>query len=527
MENFFSRYKNPLVLMLILFVQVVALATQVKRPEKGAAASGGTRLIRVWTVTAISPFERALVSTGSFFRRNFHNYIDLHNVRKQNRELQDEVAQLKLEQVRLRQDAEQARRLQALLGFTQHYVGQLVPAQVIGTSGTEQSHMIQIDKGSRNGIKVDMPVITPDGIVGKVKDVFPFTSQVLMISDRESGAGVILQNSRLQGILRGSPQGELHVSDIMSDEKIDVGEEVVTSGGDRIYPKGLPVGSVAHVSPDRENDPFLAIRVKPAADLNRLEEVLVVTKIAEELPRSEPAGNVRAADILSERLPSVPKVDETKKAGAGKTGASSSPSPAAQSGTVTQKKPAVSAEPNKSPSPSVKAGEAATKKTEGKPPASASPGATAGAAAPAPASGQPSPGKTPPVATGAASEKKAGSSGPALAKTPLPTGSPNPSVTPAATPRQISDSPSPTPKKSPAPGGATQKKMATPGASPSGAPPSSTPGGAGTPKPKPSGTPVKKPTPAATPAASATPEQTTNLGSGSAKPGSDGEGRPR
>jgi rod shape-determining protein MreC len=343
MENFFSRYKNPLVLMAILFVQVVALATQVKRPEggTGSAASGGTRLIRVWTVTAISPFERALVATGSFVRRNFHNYIDLHDARKQNRQLQDEIAQLKLEQVRLRQDAEQAKRLQALLGFTQHYVGHLLPAQVIGTSGTEQSHLIQIDKGSSSGVKVDMPVITPDGIVGKVKDVFPFTSMVLLISDRDSGAGVILQTSRLQGVLRGNPQGELHVSDIMSDEKIDAGEEVVTSGGDRIYPKGLPVGTVSRVSPDRDNEPFLAVKVKPAADLSRLEEVLVVTKVAQETPQlSGQAPNLRAADILSERLPSVPKPEETKKAGATHGNAPAVPSPTPSVPATTGTKPA-------------------------------------------------------------------------------------------------------------------------------------------------------------------------------------------
>ena len=314
--------------MAILFVQVVALATQVKRPEgSGSAASGGTRLIRVWTVTAISPFERALVATGSFVRRNFHNYIDLHDARQQNRQLRDEIAQLKLEQVRLQQDAEQAKRLRSLLGFTQHYVGQLLPAQVIGTSGAEQSHMIQIDKGSRSGVKVDMPVITPDGIVGKVKDVFPFVSMVLLINDRDSGAGVILQTSRLQGVLRGNPQGELHVGDIMSDEKIDVGDEVVTSGGDRIYPKGLPVGTVSHVSPDRENEPFLAVKVKPAADLSRLEEVLVVTKVAQETAQqSAQETNVRAADILSERLPSVPKPDETKKTHVPRTSAPAAPS---------------------------------------------------------------------------------------------------------------------------------------------------------------------------------------------------------
>ena len=109
MENFFIRYKNPLVLMAILFVQVVALATQVKREGQHASAnSGGTRLIRVWTVTAITPFEKAIVSTGHFFRRNWSNYVDLHNARKENRELQDEVARLKLEQIRYKQDAEQA-----------------------------------------------------------------------------------------------------------------------------------------------------------------------------------------------------------------------------------------------------------------------------------------------------------------------------------------------------------------------------------------------------------------------------------
>jgi rod shape-determining protein MreC len=101
---------------------------------------------------------------------------------------------------------------------------------------------------------------------------------------------------------------------MMSDEKIDVGEQVVTSGGDRIYPKGLPVGTVSQVSPDKDNEPFLAVKVKPAADINRLEEVLVVTKIAQDGPdKNAEAGDVRAADILAERLPSIPKPDEAKK----------------------------------------------------------------------------------------------------------------------------------------------------------------------------------------------------------------------
>src|ERR1700759_4743163 len=169
MENFFARYKNPLALMAVLFIQVVALATQVKRPEnaKTGTAGSGTRLIRVWSVTAFTPVEKMFINTGHFFRNGWHNYADLRGVRKQNHDLQNEVARLQMEQVKLKQDADQARRLQILLDFKEKYVSKTVAAQVIGTSGTDQSRIIVIDKGSRDGIKTDMAVITPDGIVGK------------------------------------------------------------------------------------------------------------------------------------------------------------------------------------------------------------------------------------------------------------------------------------------------------------------------------------------------------------------------
>lgn len=473
MENFFSRYKNPLALMAILFIQIVALATQVKRPESstGAAASGGTRLIRLWAVSAISPLERALVSTGGFIRRNFHNYIDLHDVRKQNQALQDQVSQLKLEQVRLQADADQARRLRALLGFTQHYVGKLLPAQVIGTSGTDLSRMIQIDKGAASGVRVDMPVITPDGLVGKVKDVFPYVSLVLLISDRESGAGVILENSRLQAVLRGTPHGDLRLSDIMSDENVVSGEAVVTSGGDGIFPKGLPVGTVLRVSPDHDNQPFLVVTVKPAADLDRLEEVLVVTKIAQDgFSQNAETGNVRAADILSERLPSVPKPDEAKKAAA-KSGSSSTASPAAtaHSGTAAPAHAAATAEPKTVPN-TLKPGGASVRKPEAPGIAipSASPAKTPQRiASPSPKPTAPTTGREPgtgvkPPAQGAApvrritdehlpkksatpTQKPASANNAASGSIPKPAASPVKKATPSATPKA-----SPPPDKQPA-----------------------------------------------------------------------------
>ncbi|HEY6971178.1 MAG TPA: rod shape-determining protein MreC [Candidatus Angelobacter sp.] len=319
MESFFGRYKNPLVLMGVLFIQIIALATQVKRPaDPRVPNSPGTRLIRVWTVTAFTPIERAVVGTGHFFSNAWHNWIDLHGVRKQNQELQAEVERMRMEQVRLRQDAEQARRLQVLLGFREKFISQTVAAQVIGTSGSEQSRVVYIDRGSHDGMKTDMAVITPDGIVGKIKEALPLSSQVLLINDRDSGAGVILEKSRLQGVLKGASLGEMHVDGVMADEKVEVGENIISSGGDRIFPKGLPVGTVTSATPDRDSGAFLVIKVKPAADLNRLEEVLVVTKMADQAPATaEDQGHVRAADILAQRLPSVPKSDQQQPATAG------------------------------------------------------------------------------------------------------------------------------------------------------------------------------------------------------------------
>jgi len=349
MENFFTRYKNPLALMAVLFIQVVALATQVKRPEgaKPGSTGSGTRLIRVWTVTAFTPVEKVFVSTGRFFRNGWRNYADLRSARQQNKELQDEVARLQMEQVRLKQDADQARRLQVLLDFKEKFIAKTLAAQVIAFSGTEQSRLITIDKGSNDHIKPDMAVITPDGIVGKVKDVFKLSSQVLLINDHDSGAGVILENSRLQGIVKGTPLGELQINDIMSDEKVEPGEHVITSGGDRIYPKGYSVGTVITSTPDHENDPFLIIKIKPAADLNRLEEVLVITDMGD---NSRSASNgpepMRAADILSQRLPSVPKVDPNapKTPGAGVPAPKASPTPAKSNplSAGTEHKPAIS-----------------------------------------------------------------------------------------------------------------------------------------------------------------------------------------
>ena len=300
MESVLSRYKNLIVLVVILFAQVLGLAVQVKRTTD----TESSRLIRIWAITAVTPFERAFnrVQMGTW--NLWHNYFYLRGVRAENRELKAQLEQLRIEQVRLSEDAEQARRLQVLLGFKEQYIQKTMPAQVIGSSGSEQSRSVFIDKGERNGLKPDMAVITSDGIVGKVLKVFHSTSQVLLIDDQSSGVGGILEKSRLQGIVRGTPSGTVVLERVMSDEQVQTGERVLTSGGDRIFPKGLPIGTVIKVSPGQEL--FLNIRLHPAANLAKLEEVLVVTQVVEKEATPSESGPVRAVDILAQRLPSVP-----------------------------------------------------------------------------------------------------------------------------------------------------------------------------------------------------------------------------
>jgi rod shape-determining protein MreC len=333
MESVLGRYRNLIILVGVLFLQVLGLAMQVKR----GSDTRDTRLIRIWAVGALSPFERSLVWVRNGTGNIFHNYVYLRGVRAENRELKQQIEQMRLEQVRLSEDAAQAHRLQNLLAFKEQFVSKTVAAQVIGSSGSDLSRVVYIDKGENVGIRRDMPVITANGIVGKVLMVYPSVSQVLLINDQTSGVGAILDKSRLQGVLRGGANGEVMLERVMSDEQVAAGDVVLTSGGDRIFPKGLPVGTVSKVSNGK--DLFLNIKIKPAANLSKLEEVLVLLEKQERQAVAE-EKRVRAADILAQRLPSVP--DKPPQTPAGTPGAAAA-APAQSAGVSSTAKPKTSA----------------------------------------------------------------------------------------------------------------------------------------------------------------------------------------
>jgi rod shape-determining protein MreC len=331
METFLDRYKNIMVLSAVLLAQFLGLAVQVRTPAARGSDGKGVRLLRYWVVAMMSPPEKVMSHTGTGVRGFWGNYIDLRHTRAENEALRAQVEQLRLEQAALLEDAKQGQRLQGLLDFRQKYIYKTVPAQVIGTGGSDQSRILTIDKGSKEGLKRDQPVITPDGIVGKLVEVFPHTSQVLAINDQTSGAGVLLEKTRLRGVLRGNGYGQPQIINVLPDDRVKPGERVVTSGGDQIFPRGLSVGTVLKIVSDPDREPYVDIVLKPAANLQHLDEVLVVTETSDQLSpaaqrdlaKSEAAGAEevemqRASDVLAEKLPGLedpnaPKVADDSK----------------------------------------------------------------------------------------------------------------------------------------------------------------------------------------------------------------------
>jgi rod shape-determining protein MreC len=282
MESFFVRYRTLVVLLAVLLVQIIGLAMQVRRTDSGHNAydtkdGTGVRLIRLWADALVTPPERFFHGSKLGVSGFWGSYIALRHTHEQNLELQKTIDRLRLEQAALLEDAKQGQRLQALENFQQKYIYKTVAAQAIGSSGSDQSRVFYIDKGANYKLERDMAVITADGIVGKVREVFPYTAQVLAINDQSSGAGVILEATRIRGILRGNAAGRPQIVGILADQRIQPGEKVLTAGGDQIFPRGLPVGVVENVIKDPDRDSFIDVIVKPAAHLDRLDEVLVIT----------------------------------------------------------------------------------------------------------------------------------------------------------------------------------------------------------------------------------------------------------
>ncbi len=268
MQAFVARHGPFFVLLAVLVGELLLVSFQITRNRN-------VRLIQVWAVAVFDPFERSLHKAVEASTLAWRTYGDLWQAQQQNLELHAQLAEARAQVQQLSEQAAEVRRLRTLLEFKNHFPFQSVAAEVIATSPGENSNAIFIDKGLDSGLSSDLAVVTPGGVVGKIIAVFPRTAQVLLITDPASGVGCILEQSRIQGILKGGGRNLCHLLYIMNEESVSVGEAVLTSGLDQIYPKGLPVGTVTQTG---NSNIYKEIAVKPAAELNRFETVLVILK---------------------------------------------------------------------------------------------------------------------------------------------------------------------------------------------------------------------------------------------------------
>ena len=267
------RQKAPLWLIGLLLANVVIMAIDARDSQ------GRQQIVRVWTQTVATPVQnvssRAGGATSNFFRQIFN----FQSIAAENEQLKQRLTEMESELHNARLQATENDRLKALLDLRDQGTYQTVPARVIARDPSIWFNTITISKGSSSGVKVNMPVVSATGIVGRVITVSPWSSQVMLVTDEKAGAGAVvgqLGQSGALGSVRGRPDlGLIEMRYVSGLEQVTVGDFVVTTGQDGIYPPGLNVGEIVDVKNGTATQPH-QILIRPGARLDRLEEVAVL-----------------------------------------------------------------------------------------------------------------------------------------------------------------------------------------------------------------------------------------------------------
>lgn len=256
------------------------------------------RVIRVWVQTITAPFQRVVSGVSGTGGGVFAYVANLRSAAAENAELKNRVAVMQTELHEARAARDENERLRGLLGLKEEKRYEVVPARVIGRDPTAWFKSVIINRGRRAGVQVNMPVVTREGIVGRVVATGPWTAQVMLITEERSSVGGVvgqLGSSNALGPVTGLGQSDLLRMDYISAlEPVKEGDYVVTSGQDRIYPSGLAVGQVVKVTTGTATASH-EIQVRPSAQLESLEEVAVLQYHAAQ------------RDDLNEALPNVVK----------------------------------------------------------------------------------------------------------------------------------------------------------------------------------------------------------------------------
>jgi rod shape-determining protein MreC len=270
MLRLLARYRRAVVLATALFLSFLLMTAQV-RHEAAVVAFTRQAILLVF-----SPFLKVTTVLSGSVQQAWHDYVDLRGLRDENLRLAREVGVLKRRLDQLQEQALETQRLQRLLVLKENAAPQFLTARVVGKDATNWFRTILIDRGGRDGLRRNLPVLAPDGLVGRIVEVTPVSAKIQLLTDPVSAVGGLLQRTRVTGIVTGNLGAGTRVTYLPLLADITVGDEVVTSGMGGVFPKGIPIGRVTAVE-RRSGALFQEATLQPTVDLSRLEEVLILT----------------------------------------------------------------------------------------------------------------------------------------------------------------------------------------------------------------------------------------------------------
>lgn len=277
------RQKAPLWLIGLLLANAVVMAIDARDSQ------GQQKIVRVWTQTFASPIQNASSKAGGATSGFFRQIFNFQSIAQENELLKQRLTKVENELHNAQLQASENDRLKGLLDLKETGTYETVPARVIARDASVWFNTITINKGSSSGVVVNMPVVSATGIVGRVITVSPWASQVMLVTDEKAGAGAVvgqIGQSGALGSVRGRPDlGLIEMRYVSGMEKVELGDYVVTTGQDGIYPPGLTVGEIVDVKNGTATQPH-QILIRPGARLDRLEEVAVLLYKAP--PRTAP-----------------------------------------------------------------------------------------------------------------------------------------------------------------------------------------------------------------------------------------------
>jgi rod shape-determining protein MreC len=260
------RQRTGWLFMGVIVAHIILISAQVNTRR-------GVPMLEAATFGVFAEVQRAATGAIGGVQDSWQNYFALQQVRSENERLTAEMARLQVQIQQERALAQQSRSLQQLLDLRSCLAIETAAADVMGAGASAEFRTMTLDKGSAEGFKPDMAVISPTGVVGRVILPTPRASKLQLLIDRNAAAGAMVERSRAQGLVMGTGSG-LRLDYVAGTADVKEGDRVVTSGIDGIYPKGFLIGQIESI--DRGAGEFSAIVVRPAVDFSTLESVLVI-----------------------------------------------------------------------------------------------------------------------------------------------------------------------------------------------------------------------------------------------------------